>query len=63
MISGFLANLDSRNVIVPSAGRLYSQDSRPSANMFLARSASFRLMSKPSSALTVTDVIGSACSW
>ena len=45
MISGFLANLDSRNVIVPSAGLLYSQDSKPSENMFLARSASFLVMS------------------
>ena len=31
--------------------------------MFFARSASFLLMSKPSSALTVTEVIGIACSW
>ena len=49
--------------MVPSTGRLYSQDSRPRANMFFARSASLRVMSKASSAFTVTDVIGIACSW
>ena len=31
--------------------------------MFLARSASFLDTSNSSSALTVTEVIGSACSW
>ena len=31
--------------------------------MFLARSASLRDISKPSRALTVIEVIGSACSW
>ena len=31
--------------------------------MFLARSASLRVISKLSSALTVTEVIGMACSW
>ncbi len=63
MIVGLVANLDSRNRIVPSTGRLYSQDSNPSANMFLARSASLRVMSNCSSAFTVTEVIGMACSW
>ena len=63
MISGLLANFDSRKRSVPSAGRLYSQHSMPRENMFFARSASFLLMSKPSSALTVTEVIGMACSW
>ena len=62
MISGLVANLDRRNFSVPSCGRSYSQDSRPSANMFLARSASLRLTSKSSSALTVIEVIGMACS-
>ena len=61
MISGLLANLDSRKAIVDSTGRLYSQESRPSANMFLARSASLRVMSNSSSALTVIEVIGTAC--
>ena len=37
-----LANLRRRNAIVASAGRPYSQDSSPSANMFLARAASLR---------------------
>jgi len=31
--------------------------------MFFARSASFLLIAKPSSALTVIEVIGIACSW
>ena len=61
MISGLVANFDSRNFSVLSGGRLYSQDSRPSANMFLARSASFRETSYSSSALTVIEVIGTAC--
>ena len=61
MISGLAANLDSRNLSVPSGGRLYSQDSRPSANMFFARSASLREMSNSSRALTVIEVIGTAC--
>ena len=39
---GFLANLVRRNVSVPSVGRWYIHDSRPSANMFLLRSASLR---------------------
>ncbi len=61
MISGLFANLDRRNLSVPSGGRLYSQDSSPSANMFLARSASLRETSISSSALTVIDVTGTAC--
>ena len=63
MISGLLANLALRKDRVPSAGRSYSQDSMPSANIFLARSASFLVMSKASSALTVIDVTGTACTW
>ncbi len=61
MISGLAANLDSRNFSVPSGGRLYSQESRPSANMFFARSASLREMSNCSSALTVIEVTATAC--
>ncbi len=60
MISGLVANLDRRKSSVPSCGRSYSQDSRPRANMFLARSASFLVTSKASSALTVIEVIGIA---
>ena len=33
----------------------------PSANMFLARSASLRVISNDSRALTVIEVIGTAC--
>ena len=61
MISGLFANFDRRNLSVPSGGRLYSQDSSPSANMFLARSASLRETSISSRALTVIEVIGTAC--
>ena len=60
MISGLLANLALRKLRVPSAGRSYSQESIPSANMFFARSASFLVMSKASRALTVIEVIGTA---
>src|SRR5260370_27866005 len=56
MISGLRANLVCRKSRVPSAGRWYSQDRRPSANMFFARSASFLLISGPSRALTVLEV-------
>ena len=63
MISGLLANLALRKLSVPSAGRSYSQESMPSANMFLARSASLRVMSNDSRALTVKEVIGTACTW
>ena len=45
-----------------SLGREYIHDSRPRANMFLARSASFFEMSKPSSARTVIDVSATGCS-
>ena len=46
---------------MPSAGRSYSQESMPSANMFFARSASLLVMSKSSRALTVIEVIGTGC--
>ncbi len=39
--SGRLANFSRRNRSVPSVGRWYIHDSRPRANMFFARSASF----------------------
>ena len=61
MISGLVANLAFRKDSVPSKGRSYSQDSMPSANMFLARSASFLVMSKLSRALTVIEVTGTVC--
>ncbi len=60
-ISGTRANFVFRNVTVPSVGRLYSQDSRPRANMFFARSASFLVMSMPLSASTVIEVRPTAC--
>ncbi len=40
-ICGFAANFSRRNASVPSVGRWYIHESRPSANMFLQRSASF----------------------
>ena len=46
---------------MPSAPRPYSHDSMPSANMFFARSASLRLMAWSSSAFTVSEVSGTAC--
>ena len=48
---------------MPSVGRWYIHEISPSANMFFARSASFLEMSKPSSARTVVEVSGTACSW
>ena len=63
MISGRLPNLALRKASVPSAGRSYSQDSMPSANMFLDRSASLLVRSYSSRALTVSEVMGTACRW
>ncbi len=57
-ISGFLANLVRRNLSVPSVGRWYIQLSSPSANMFLARSASLRASPLSFSASTVRLVSG-----
>ena len=54
--SGRAANLRSRNRSVDSYGREYIQHSRPSANMFLARSASFLDTSSSASAPTVIEV-------
>ncbi len=62
-MSGFFANLDLRNFSVPSVGRWYIQLSRPSANMFLLRSASLRLRSNSFSASTVSVVSGTGCRW
>jgi hypothetical protein len=60
-ISGFLANFDFRNFSVPSVGRWYIHDSRPSANMFLLRSASLRVRPKSFNASTVRVVRGTGC--
>jgi hypothetical protein len=60
---GRAPNLPLRNFFVGSVGRLYSHDSMPSANMFFARSASLRVRSRSSSALTVMLVSGSECTW
>ena len=60
MCSAF-ANFFSRNAIVPSVGRLYSQAIKPSANMFFARSASRFVTSTSFSALSVIDVTGTSC--
>lgn len=57
-MSGFLANFEVRNFSVPSVGRWYIHDKRPSANMFLLRSASLRVRSKSLRASTVRVVRG-----
>ncbi|CAM5529894.1 hypothetical protein SFUMM280S_06974 [Streptomyces fumanus] len=57
-MSGFFANLVCRNFSVPSVGRWYIQLSRPSANMFLLRSASLRVSANSFSASTVGVVSG-----
>lgn len=62
-MSGFLANFDFRNLSVPSVGRWYIQLSRPSANMFLLRSASLRERSNSLSASTVSVVRGTGWTW
>ena len=61
MISGLLANFFFKNSIVPSVGRWYSHSSRPRANMFFARSASFFVMSNSLSASTVIEVSAIGC--
>ena len=60
-ICGFLANFVRRNFSVPSVGRWYIHDSRPSANMFFDRSASLRDSSNSFSASTVSVVSGTGC--
>ncbi len=62
-MSGLAENFDSRNANVDSVGRWYSHDSRPSANMFFARSASFFDTSMPSTAATVIEVSPTRCTW
>lgn len=62
-MSGFFANFDRRNFSVPSVGRWYIHDSRPRANMFLLRSASFRVRPNSLSASTVRVVSGTGCRW
>ena len=62
-ISGFLANFARRNFSVPSVGRLYIQDSSPSANMFFERSASLRESPNSFSASMVSVVSGTGCTW
>lgn len=57
-MSGFFANFCRRKVSVPAVGRWYIHDSRPSANMFLLRSASLRESPKSFSASTVRVVSG-----
>lgn len=57
-ICGFFANFDLRNRSVPSVGRWYIHDSRPSANMFFERPASLRDSSNSLSASTVSVVSG-----
>ncbi len=46
---------------MPSAPREYSQESRPRAYMFLARSASFLERANSLSASTVCEVRATAC--
>ena len=61
-IAGRLANFVSRKLIVDSVGRPYSHDIRPSANMFLARSASRGVTPSTSpSAPTVIEVSCTGC--
>ena len=59
--SGRAANFFSRNRSVDSYGREYIHESRPSANMFFARSASFLDTSMFASAPMVMEV--SATGW
>ncbi len=59
--SGRAANLRSRKRSVDSYGREYIQESRPRANMFLARSASFLDMPWSASAPTVIEVSATGC--
>lgn len=59
--SGRAANLRSRKRSVDSYGREYIQLSNPSANMFLARSASFLDTSCSASAPIVIEVSATGC--
>ena len=62
-MSGFFANFSRRNRSVPSVGRWYIHDSRPSANMFFARSASFLPRPVSSSAPMVRVAIATLWTW
>ncbi len=62
-MSGLRANFSRRNRSVPSVGRLYIHDSRPSANMFLLRSASFFDRPVSASAPCVSVAIATGSSW
>ena len=59
--SGRRANFSRRNRSVLSCGRWYIQDSRPRANMFFARSASFFDRPVPSSAPRVRVAMATGC--
>ena len=60
-MSGLFANFVRTKSSVPSVGREYIHDSRPSANMFFERPASLRDSSEPSSASSVSWVRSTAC--
>jgi hypothetical protein len=62
-ISCLPPNLRSSHPSVVSTGRSNIQLTRPSANMFFARSASFLPMPMPSVARTVIDVMGTMKVW
>jgi hypothetical protein len=63
-ISGRFANLRRMKSTVPSVGRPYSHDIRPSAKKFFERSASREVTpSIPFSASIVIAVSGIECTW
>ena len=62
-ISGLLPNFRSSHSSVGAVGRSYIHDTSPSANMFLARSASFLPTPTGSTARTVMEVIGTEYTW
>lgn len=59
--SGFLANFSRRKASVSAVPRWYIHDSRPSANMFFARSASFLLIPVGASAPRVRVAMATSC--
>ena len=61
-ISGRFANFVWISPTVDSVGRVYSQDMSPSANMFLARSASRLVTPASLTASSVIVVSGIECS-
>ena len=62
-MAGFLPNLLPRNFSIESTVRPYIQVSKPSANMFLQRSASFLPMSTDSTAPMVSVPMATSCTW